>query len=296
MTVFVLAENANAARELCAGARTFGGDVALVAVTEAAAVTGIADVVYRIAVPADAMVESAATTVANLVAEKAPEVVLVQPTRRMKVIAAKVAAKLGTSVVPDVKAFADGAASTLYFGGIAIRKQKVKGATAIYTCGAAAFGEVAPATGTDAVEEIAYVAEEGPKLRSREALPPAGVDLTAAKRIIAAGRGFGAEEELQWARDLAAKVGGEVGCTRPLTEAETWFPRECYIGVSGLMLSPEVYFGIGVSGQMQHMVGVNSSKVIFAINKDKNAPIFDQADYGLVGDIKTVLPAIIEKL
>ena len=62
------------------------------------------------------------------------------------------------------------------------------------------------------------------------------------------------------------------------------------------MLSPEVYFGIGVSGQMQHMVGVNTAKTIFAVNKDKNAPIFAQADYGLIGDIKTVLPTIIAKL
>ena len=101
---------------------------------------------------------------------------------------------------------------------------------------------------------------------------------------------------MQLARDLAAKIDAEVGCTRPLTEAVNWMPRETYIGVSGLMLSPEVYVGIGVSGQMQHMVGVNTAKTVIAINKDQHAPIFEQADYGLVGDLKAVLPDIIAKL
>ncbi len=296
MTVFVLAENAAAARDLCAGARTLG-DVALVSLTPATRIAGIADVVYAIDVPADALIESASPAVVKLVSEKAPEIVLVEPTRRMKVIAAKIAYALGTSVVPDVKALENGVASTLYFGGVAVRKQKVAGATAIYTASAATFGDVAPATGTDVIETVAYEpCGCGAKLVSRSELPKAGVDLTAAKRIVAAGRGFGAEEELSLARDFAAKVGAEVGCTRPLTEAENWFPREAYIGVSGLMLSPEVYFGVGVSGQMQHMVGVNTAKTIFAVNKDKNAPIFAQADYGLIGDIKTVLPQIIAKL
>lgn len=295
MSIIVIAETEKGARGLCAGARTFGGDVALVSLSPVTAIAGIADVMYRIAVPEDVVVESAAASVAGLVAEKAPEVVLVEPTRRMKVIAAKVAAKLGTSVVTDVKSVEDGVASTLYFGGIAVRKSKAAGATAIYTVAPGQYGDL-PAMGTDAMEDVAYVADDSVKLRSREALPPAGVDLTAAKNIIAAGRGFTAEEDLQLARDLAAKMDAEVGCTRPLTEAVNWMPRETYIGVSGLMLNPEVYLGIGISGQMQHMVGVNTAKTIIAINKDKNAPIFAQADYGLVGDLKAVLPEIIEKL
>jgi electron transfer flavoprotein alpha subunit len=118
------------------------------------------------------------------------------------------------------------------------------------------------------------------------------INLSDAKRIIAAGRGFIAEEDLSLARDLAQRIGAEIGCTRPLTEIETWLPKELYIGVSGLMLTPELYVGIGTSGQMQHMVGVNSAKVIVAINKDKNAPIFKQTDIGLVGDLYRVLPKV----
>ena len=73
-------------------------------------------------------------------------------------------------------------------------------------------------------------------------------------------------------------------------------PSETYIGVSGLNLSPKVYIAVGISGQMQHMVGVNHSGTIFAINKDENAPVFKQCDYGLVGDLKTILPALAEAL
>lgn len=98
------------------------------------------------------------------------------------------------------------------------------------------------------------------------------------------------------ARDLCDKIGGGLGCSRPLTEGVNWLPTEVYVGVSGLMLSPKVYIAAGISGQMQHMVGCNRSGAIFAINKDKNAPIFKQCDFGLVGDIKDVLPAITAAL
>ncbi|MBQ9003071.1 MAG: electron transfer flavoprotein subunit alpha/FixB family protein, partial [Eggerthellaceae bacterium] len=114
--------------------------------------------------------------------------------------------------------------------------------------------------------------------------------------IVAAGRGFAEEADLGLARDFADKLGAGLGCSRPLAEGVNWMPTETYIGVSGLMLSPKVYVGVGISGQMQHMVGVKSAGTVFAINKDKNAPIFKQCDYGLVGDLKTILPALTAAL
>ena len=96
-------------------------------------------------------------------------------------------------------------------------------------------------------------------------------------------------------RQLAAAIGGEVGCSRPIAEGEKWMPKENYIGVSGLMLAPEVYIALGISGQVQHMVGCNRAKVMIAVNKDKNAPIFQQADYGIVADLYKVVPALIKQ-
>ena len=112
----------------------------------------------------------------------------------------------------------------------------------------------------------------------------------------AAGRGFAEESQLSMANDLCDKLGAGLACSRPLTEGVNWLPTERYVGVSGLMLTPKVYIAVGISGQMQHMVGCNRSGAIFAINKDKNAPIFKQCDFGLVGDIKDVLPAITAAL
>lgn len=149
-------------------------------------------------------------------------------------------------------------------------------------------------SGTDAVEEVAFVDPANPVVRvAAEPLEKSDVNLAAADVVVGAGRGFAEEDQLGLARDLAAKIGAEMAWHPPrLAEGSGWMPTESYIGVSGQMLSPKVYVGIGTSGQMQHMVGVNRAGAIFAVNKDKNAPIFKQCDYGLVGDLNTVLPAL----
>ena len=224
-----------------------------------------------------------------------PGVVLVEPTRHMKVVAGKVAAHAGASIIPDVIEFDGDVATDMYFGGVGMKKQKATG-VAFYGVGAGVFAEAA-ASGANATEELAWVAPaKAIKLVSSVPVEKSGVDLNKADVVVAAGRGFGAEEDLQMARDLCDKVGGGLGCSRPLTEGVNWLPTEVYVGVSGLMLSPKVYIAAGISGQMQHMVGCNRATTLFAINKDKNAPIFKQCDYGLVGDIKTVLPALVAAL
>jgi electron transfer flavoprotein alpha subunit len=81
-----------------------------------------------------------------------------------------------------------------------------------------------------------------------------------------------------------------------VAEEEKWMPKEAYIGVSGVMIKPELYIACGISGQVQHMTGVNQARIIIAVNKDSSAPIFEKCDYGIVGDLNTVLPALIQKL
>ncbi|MCL1848011.1 MAG: FAD-binding protein, partial [Coriobacteriia bacterium] len=118
----------------------------------------------------------------------------------------------------------------------------------------------------------------------------------AASRVVGGGRGFGAEADLGLARDLAAALGAELACSRPITESENWMARERYIGVSGAVIKPELYFAVGISGQIQHMVGVSQARTIVAINKDKNAPVFKHADVGIVGDLYDLLPALTAAL
>ena len=96
--------------------------------------------------------------------------------------------------------------------------------------------------------------------------------------------------------ELAQALNAEVACTRPLAEGLDWLPRERYIGISGANIRPDLYLGVGVSGQVQHMIGMRDSRVVVAINKDKEAPIFAQADYGIVGDLYEIVPALIKAI
>ena len=293
MKALVIAERQDAARELAAGARTMADEVVLVSFGEAP--EGVADKVARISAPEGAVLDDAADTVIAVFDAEAPSVVLVEPTRHMKTVAGKLAAHAGASVITDVMSFDDGAKS-LYFGGVAERVQKPATDVAFYTVSAGTFAGL-EASGANAVEDVAWVAPANPvKLLASKPIEKSGVDLFKADAVVAAGRGFAEEADLDLARALADKLGGAIACSRPLTEGVNWLPTELYVGVSGLMLSPKVYVAAGISGQMQHMVGCNRAGSMFAINKDKNAPVFKQCDYGLVGDVKDVLPALTAAL
>ena len=293
MKALVIAERTDAARELCAGARTMADEVVLVSFGEAP--EAVADKIARISVPEGTVLDDAADTVISVFDAEAPAVVLVEPTRHMKTIAGKLAAHANASVITDVMSFENGAVS-LYFGGVAERVQKPVGGVALYTVAPGAF-EGLEASGANVLEEAAWVAPANPvKLLDSKPIEKSGVDLFKADAVVAAGRGFAEEADLDLARALADKLGGGLACSRPLTEGVNWLPTELYVGVSGLMLSPKVYVAAGISGQMQHMVGCNRSGAMFAINKDKNAPVFKQCDYGLIGDVKDVLPKLVAAL
>lgn len=121
-------------------------------------------------------------------------------------------------------------------------------------------------------------------------------NLAEAKVVICVGRGFSKPEDIELAKRLAKKVGGELGCTRPVAEDLHWLPEEHYIGISGQVVKPIVYIGIGVSGQIQHVSGIRDSKTIIAIEKNENAPILEAADYALVGDLYEILPNLLSVL
>lgn len=294
MKALVIAERADAAQELAAGARTLADEVVLVSFGEVS--VAVADKIALITIPEGSIFEDAADTVISVYRSEQPDVVLVEPTRRLKIVAGMLAAQEGTSVITDVIEFADTGAKSLYFGGVAERVQKPRGSAAIYTVASGTFSGK-EASGDNVVENIAWVAPAHPiELIGREVREKSGVDLFKADAVVAAGRGFTEEADLDLARALVEKIGGGLACSRPLTEGVNWLPTELYVGVSGLMLSPKVYVAAGISGQMQHMVGCNRAGTMFAINKDKNAAVFNQCDYGLIGDVKSVLPTIIAAL
>lgn len=295
MKAFVLTERSEAARELCAGARTMADEVILVAVGDMEIPAAIADRILHVNLPEGSAFDDTADTVKAAFDAEQPDTVLAEPTKHVKVVAGKLAAHAGSSIITDVIAFDCNIATNMYFGGVGQKQQKAAG-TAFYSVSAGVFAEE-EATGANTTEELAWVEPARPvKVLSSKAIEKSGVDLFKADVVVAAGRGFTEEGQLDMARDLCGKLGAGLACSRPLTEGVNWLPTECYVGVSGLMLTPKAYIACGISGQMQHMVGCNRSGAIFAINKDKNAPIFKQCDFGLVGDIKDVLPALTAAL
>jgi electron transfer flavoprotein alpha subunit len=123
----------------------------------------------------------------------------------------------------------------------------------------------------------------------------ASVDLTQAPLIVAIGRGIKAPENIAQAEAVAKALGGEIAASRPICD-EGWLPMERQIGSSGQTVAPKLYLALGISGAIQHVVGMKGSRTIVAVNKDQNAPIFEIADYGIVGDIFEIMPALTEEL
>ncbi|MGC8569091.1 MAG: electron transfer flavoprotein subunit alpha/FixB family protein [Nitrososphaeria archaeon] len=124
----------------------------------------------------------------------------------------------------------------------------------------------------------------------------ASVDITKAEILVAVGRGIARPEGLELAKQLASVLGAELAGSRPVCQDLHLLDEDRQVGLSGKKVHPKIYIAVGISGQIQHLVGMRDSKIVIAINKDKNAPIFNEADYGIVGDAFTVLPILIQKL
>ncbi len=122
------------------------------------------------------------------------------------------------------------------------------------------------------------------------------VNIEEAEVVVGVGRGFRRKEDLKMAEELASLLGGVVGCTRPIAADYGWLSEDRWIGISGKRIRPRLYIAIGISGAPQHMAAAMDSKVIVAVNKDKNAPIFQYADYGVVADLYQFVPVLIERL
>jgi electron transfer flavoprotein alpha subunit len=241
----------------------------------------------------------------QVVTALAPAYVVLPHTYQTRDFAPKLAARLDRSLVADVVAVKGSDRGPLFTrllfqGKIAADVEPTAASPCFVTLQAGAFRadavvrrEVAAPVRPRPVSIESAAVRQRPEPPFREAKQ--AVDLSKAERIVAVGRGLGKPDNLPLAERLAALLGAEIGASRPICDAG-WLPLERQVGSSGQTVAPALYVALGISGAIQHAVGIKGAKTIVAINKDADAPIFEIADYGIVGDLFEIVPALTREL
>jgi electron transfer flavoprotein alpha subunit len=273
-----------------------GSDVDAVAAA-AGKIAGVAKV-YAASAPAleHQLAEAVAPVAAKLLENH--DAFLAPATTMGKKIAPSVAALLDVMQVTDILSVegADTFTRPIYAGN-AIATVKSKDPKKVITVRTTAFDKAAAEGGSGAVEKVDAAGDPGTSsFVSLEASESERPELTSAKVIVSGGRAFGSSEQFHALLDpLADKLGAAVGASRAAVDAG-YAPNDYQVGQTGKIVAPQVYIAIGISGAIQHLAGMKDSKVIVAINKDEEAPIFQVADLGLVGDLFKIVPELTEKL
>ncbi|MGC8661056.1 MAG: electron transfer flavoprotein subunit alpha/FixB family protein [Nitrososphaeria archaeon] len=213
-------------------------------------------------------------------------------------VAAMVSQDLNMPMESEIMSFGleDGRArvTRFYYGGKTVM-EKVTSARA-FTVMAGVTNPLVPDKPYEHEVTTVHVQSGGINLVSREEKQKGSVDLTKADIIVAVGRGIGKNEGLVVAQQLATALGAELAGSRPVCSDLHWLGEERQVGLSGKRVKPKIYIALGISGQIQHIVGMRDSKIVIAINRDKSAPIFNECDYGLVGDLYVVVPKLVQAL
>lgn len=243
------------------------------------------------------MAESYVDTIFELINKEKPEGLLFEASVTCRAIAGRLAAKIGTTALADVKHISeDFSTRHLIYGGGAIRTMKSREKPFIAIFGAGSFN---PAATMDngRIIEVPFVKPNWEiKVTSESNKPVATANLKSAARIVAVGLGLKDAADLAMINELAGLLEAEVGCTRPIAEGLDWMGREAYIGISGQFVKPDLYIAAGISGQVHHVVGMTDSKTVISINKDPDCAMMRSADYCAVGDLYEIIPALINKL
>jgi len=240
-------------------------------------------------------VETAGAAIGEAAASSVPDLILVAATRRGREVGSMLSVKLGRPCI--------GESFNLRLDGSSLKGDRSVYAgrvVATVSCELPAVAVVKLGAYEPSVEDGVQVVEERvglPKARvittGTSKKDAAKVDLRTAKVIVSGGRGFKRREDLDLLVKLAGALGGTIGCSRPLSSDLGWLGEEYHIGLTGVNVHPNLYLAVGISGQLQHVAGIKDSRVIAAINSDKDAPIFQASDYGVVGDLYQVIPAML---
>jgi electron transfer flavoprotein alpha subunit len=310
MTVLVIAEHDNqslkaATLNTVSAALALGSDVhVLVAgsnagavATAAAQVAGVAKVIHADGAQlADQLAENLAAQILSIAGSYSH--ILAPATASGKNVLPRVAAKLDVAQISDItKVVSADTFERPIYAGNAIATVQSTDAVKVITVRTTGFDAAAATGGSAAVETVAAVADSGKaSFSGRELTKSDRPELTAAKIIVSGGRGLGSSEQYHAVMEpLADKMGAALGASRAAVDAG-YVPNDYQVGQTGKIVAPQLYVAVGISGAIQHLAGMKDSKVIVAINKDAEAPIFSVADYGLVADLFTAVPELITEL
>ncbi|HYS63660.1 MAG TPA: FAD-binding protein [Paraburkholderia sp.] len=314
MVNLVLAEHDNASIKpatlnTIAAAQKIGGDIhvlvaghnAQAAADQAAKIAGVSKVLLADAPQLEAgLAENVEATVLTLVQDPAKDYthILAPATPYGKNITPRIAAKLDVAQISDITAVdsADTFERPIYAGN-AIATVQSQDPIKVITVRTTGFDAVAAEGGSATVEKIEAAADTGlSQFVSREVTKLDRPELTSAKIIVSGGRGLGnGENYTKVLEPLADKLNAALGASRAAVDAG-FVPNDYQVGQTGKIVAPQLYIAVGISGAIQHLAGMKDSKVIVAINKDPEAPIFSVADYGLVGDLFTLVPELVSEL
>ncbi|HZR53317.1 MAG TPA: electron transfer flavoprotein subunit alpha/FixB family protein [Streptosporangiaceae bacterium] len=250
----------------------------------------------------DFVVAPVAALLAQLIAEKAPSLVLIAGTGQGKEIAGRLAVKADSGVLTDAVDLVPGpsgepVAEQSVFGGSTVVHSRVKRGTPIVAVRPNAVSAVAEAGSAELVPvSLDGTAASAARITERVVAERGErPELTEASIVVSGGRGTGSAEGFGIIEQLADTLGAAVGASRAVTDAG-WYPHQFQVGQTGKTVSPQLYMAIGISGAIQHRAGMQTSKTIIAVNKDPEAPIFELADFGVVGDLFKVLPQLMEEI
>jgi electron transfer flavoprotein alpha subunit len=273
------------------------GHQAAEAAKEAAQVAGVKKVLHADAAHlGEFLAENVAALIVSLA--KSYSHILAPATSTGKDIMPRAAALLDVQQISDISAIesADTFVRPIYAGN-ALATVKSKDAVKVITVRTTAFDAVSPTGGNASIEAVTPPADSGlSAFVSREVAKSERPELTAAKIIVSGGRGMGSGENFTKVLEpLADKLGAAMGASRAAVDAG-FVPNDWQVGQTGKIVAPDLYVAVGISGAIQHLAGMKDSRVIVAINKDEEAPIFQVADYGIVGDLFQIVPTVVEEL